>query len=254
MPDISCVIITYNEEENIRRCLQAISWCDEIVIVDSGSEDRTLKICEEFNCKIHHKNFNGYGEQKRFAVSLAENDWVFNVDADEVVTEELREEILLALNQNPKSVNGFYLPRSLFFLGRRFKYGRASNEYYLRLFNKKHGDFSEDKVHEGVSVEGSTKKLNGALLHYSYNSIHQYFEKFNNYTTQAAQELFEKGKKRSLIFTAIGLPVYLFKNYFVNRNFLNGWQGFLWALFSSWYPVVKYAKLWALRNLKNENS
>jgi glycosyltransferase involved in cell wall biosynthesis len=89
MTKISCVIIVFNEEENIRRCLQAISWCDEIVIVDSGSSDKTLEICRDFNCKIHQKNFNGYGEQKRYAVSLAENDWVLNVDADEVVAKEL---------------------------------------------------------------------------------------------------------------------------------------------------------------------
>jgi glycosyltransferase involved in cell wall biosynthesis len=253
MNEISCVIITFNEEENIRRCLQALSWCDEVVIVDSGSSDKTLEICKNFNSKIHHNNFNGYGEQKRFAVSLAKNDWVLNVDADEVVSETLREKILLGLNQNPDSVNGFYLSRSLFFLGKQFKYGRESKEYYIRLFNKQFANFTEDKVHEGVIVNGSTEKLSGELLHYSYNSIHQYFEKFNNYTTQAAQELFEKGKERSLVFTIIGFPVYFFKNYFINRNFLNGWQGFLWALFSSWYPVVKYAKLWALWNLKSGN-
>ncbi|MBT8387488.1 MAG: glycosyltransferase family 2 protein, partial [Ignavibacteria bacterium] len=254
MNEISCVIITLNEEENIRRCLQALNWCDEVVIVDSGSSDKTLEICRDFNCKIHHNDFYGYGEQKRFAVSLAENDWVLNVDADEVVSEALKENILLGLNQNSKSVNGFYICRSLFFLGRQFKYGKESKEYYIRLFNKQFANFTEDKVHEGVIVEGSTEKLNGELLHYSYNSIHQYFEKFNNYTTRAARELFEKGKGRSLAFTIIGFPVYFFKNYVINRNFLNGWQGFLWALFSSWYPMVKYAKLWALRNLKSENS
>lgn len=246
MNKISCVIITFNEEENIRRCLQAVSWCDEIVVVDSGSNDDTLKICEEFNCRIHHNDFKGYGEQKRYAVSLAENDWILNVDSDEVVTEELKNEILAELNKEKISVNGFYIPRSLFFLGKRFKHGKESKEYYLRLFNKRHGNFSEDKVHEGVIVQGTDKKLKGELLHYSYNSIHQYFEKFNNYTTQAARELFEKGKRRSLFLTIIGFPVYFFKNYFLNRNFLNGWQGFLWALFSSWYPVVKYSKLWAL--------
>jgi glycosyltransferase involved in cell wall biosynthesis len=250
---ISCVIITYNEEEHLSGCLQAVSWCDEIVVVDSGSTDKTLKICKDFNCKIHHKDFNGFGEQKRFAVSLAENDWILNVDADEVVTKELKNEILAELDNNI-SVNGFYTPRSLFFLGRQFKYGRESKEYYLRLFNKQHGNFSEDKVHEGVIVNGATKKINGELLHYSYNSIHQYFEKFNNYTTRAAQELFEKGKKRSLILTTIGFPVYFFRNFFLNRNFLNGWQGFLWALFSSCYPVVKYAKLWALWSKNKANS
>lgn len=253
MAKISCIIIVFNEEENIFKCLQALNWCDEIVIVDSGSSDKTLEICKDFKCKIHHKNFNGYGEQKRFAVFLAENDWILNVDADEVATAELKNEIFAELDKENISVRGFFIPRSLIFLDKRFKYGKESNEYYLRLFNKKHGNFSEKKVHETVLVNGTTKKLKGELLHYSYKSIHHYYEKFNNYTSQAARELFEKGKKRSLILITIGFPVYFFKNYFINRNFLNGWQGFLWALFSSWYPVVKYAKLWALRNIKRES-
>ena len=250
MPKISCAIITYNEEENIGKCLQAVRWCDEIIIVDSDSTDKTLEICKEFNCIINYKKFDGYGEQKRYAVSLAKNNWILNVDADEIVTDELRREIQDEFKKDKIDVNGFYLPRSLNFLGRKFKYGKESKEYYLRLFNKKYGNFNETKVHEKVSVEGNTKKLKGELLHFSYSSVHQYFEKFNHYTTNAAKELFEKGKKRNLLLTTLGFPLYFTKNFFINRNFLNGIQGFFWALFSSWYPVVKYAKLWALWNKK----
>lgn len=248
MEKVSCVIITYNEEENIRRCLQSVNWCDEIVIADSGSTDNTLKICGEFGCKIYNKEFNGFGEYKQFAVSQALNDWILSIDSDEEVTEELKDEIISELAKGKIENVGFYIPRSLFFLGRRFKYGKESKEYYLRLFNKNFGSFTKDKVHEKVQVNGRTSYLKSPMLHYSYNSFHQYFEKFNKYTTQAANELFEKGKKRSLFLTIISFPLYFFKNYIINRNFLNGWQGFLWALFSSWYPVVKYSKLWALRN------
>jgi len=242
---ISCTIITYNEEANIERCLNAVSWCNEIVVVDSGSTDKTLEICNKFGCKIHHKDFKGFGEQKRFAVSLAENNWVLNVDADEVVSEELKNEIISIFNKDNINVNGFYLARSLFFLGKRFKYGRESKEFFIRLFNKKYGDFTEEKVHEKVLVNGATAKLNNAILHYSYTSVHQYFEKFNLYTTEAAKILFDKGKNRSLFLTIIFFPLYFIKNYFVNRNFLNGVQGLMWAFFSSCYPVVKYAKLWS---------
>ena len=253
MSKISCVIITYNEEENIRRCLEALRWCDEIVIADSGSTDETIKICNEFGCKIFNKEFNGFGEFKQFAVSKAANNWVLSIDSDEVVTEELKNEIISELGNDNIEPAGFYIPRSLFFLGKRFKFGKESKEYYLRLFNKNFGSFTQDRVHEKVLVEGKTSHLKSPMLHYSYNSLHQYFEKFNKYTTQAAEQLFEKGKKRSLILTIISFPVYFFKNYFLNRNFLNGWQGFLWALFSSWYPVVKYAKLWALWNKNNKS-
>ena len=250
MKKISCVIITFNEGKNIRRCLDALKWCDEIIVVDSGSTDETLEICKGFHSKIHYKDFNGFGEQKRFAVSLAENDWVLNIDADEVVSDALKNEIISEMSKSELEFAGYYLPRSLFFLGRRFKYGKESKEYYLRLFNKKYGNFSEDKIHEKVIVNGRTKKLNDELLHYSYTSLYQYFEKFNSYTTKASEELFEKGKKKSLVLTMVSFPVYFFKNYFLNGNVLNGKQGFLWALFSSFYPIVKYAKLWALYNKK----
>jgi hypothetical protein len=158
----------------------------------------------------------------------------------------LQNEIISEMNSVGNEYAGYYLKRSLCFLGKRFKYGRESKEYYLRLFNKNHGNFSEDKVHEKVILTGKTKTLKGELLHYSYTSLHQYFEKFNSYTTKAAQTLFEQGKRRSLLLTVIGFPFYFIKNYFINGNILNGMQGFLWALFSSFYPVVKYAKLWML--------
>ncbi len=248
---ISCVIITFNEEENIRRALNSVKWCDEIVVVDSGSTDRTVEICEENNCRIYKKEFNGYGEQKKYAVSLAKNDWILSVDADEVVSDELCDEIKNIFNDDEIKIDGFFIPRSLIFLGKHFKHGRESKEYYLRLFNKNYGNFSSDKVHEKVILKGDTQKLNGTLLHYSYTNIEQYFNKFNSYTTKAAQVLFDEGNKgRNVVSIVLSFPVYFFKNYFIYRNFLNGMQGFLWALFSSWYPLVKYAKLWALWNKK----
>lgn len=247
----SCVIITFNEEENIRRALNSVKWCDEIVVVDSGSTDKTIEICEEFNCRIYNKEFNGYGEQKRYAVSLAANDWILSIDADEVVSDELCDEIKKIINDDEIKFNGFFLPRSLIFLGKHFKYGRESKEFYLRLFNKNYGNFSSDKVHEKVNLNGNTQKLKGTLHHYSYTNIEQYFYKFNSYTSKAAQVLFDEGNNgRNVVSIVLSFPVYFFKNYFIYRNFLNGMQGLLWALFSSLYPVIKYFKLWALRNKK----
>jgi len=248
---ISCVIITFNEEENLYRSLESVSWCDEIIIVDSGSTDKTLDICKEFSCKIYHNEFNGYGEQKRFAVSKASNDWVLNIDADEIVTGELKNEIENINLSDNSEVKGFFIPRSLIYLGKQFKYGRESKEYYLRLFNKNFGNFSSVKVHEKVELKGITQKLKGRLLHYSYKNIDQYFRKFNLYTTEAAVTLLKKGSKgRSVSIIILGFPVYFIKNYFIYRNFMNGIPGFLWSLFSSLYPVIKYFKLWSLRNDK----
>lgn len=253
--NISCVVITLNEEENIRRTLEAVSWCDEIIIVDSGSEDKTIDICKEFDCKIFKKEFEGYGRQKCYAISLAKNNWILNIDSDEMVSDNLKNEIESIFSEDKINFNGFYLLRSLVFLGKRFKYGRESKEYHLRLFNRKYGNFNSNKIHEKVELIGPTGKLKGTLYHYSYSSIDQYFRKFNTYTTKSAQVLFDDGKNgRSAAVIIIGFPVYFFKNYFVYRNFLNGTQGFLWAFFSSLYPVVKYFKLWAMRNSKSDNS
>ena len=243
---ISCVLITFNEQENIRKTLKAVEWCDEIIVVDSGSTDSTLEICKDFNCRIFHRDFDGYGTQKRFAVLKANNDWILSLDADEVVTENLKNEIMNELVSNEGNFTGYFLPRRLFFLGRKFNHGRESKDYQLRLFNKNYGSYTDDTVHEKVVVNGDVKKLKGELLHYSYSNIHQYFQKFNIYTTKAAEKLYKQGKKKSITVTVLSFPVYFTKNYFIYGNFLNGFQGFLWALFSSLYPVVKYFKLWGL--------
>ena len=250
---ISCVIITLNEEENIRRSLTAVTWCDEIIVVDSGSDDKTIEICNELGCKVYYKDFDGYGEQKRYAVSLANNDWVLNIDADEVVSDELKNEIVNLFSAEKLLYKGFALPRQLIFLGKKFEFGKEIKEYYIRLFNKRFGDFSKDEVHEKLELNGEVKKLKGVFYHYSYKNIEQYFKKFNSYTTEAATVLYNAGNRgRKPLAIVFGFPVYFMKNYIVNRNFLNGIPGFLWALFSSLYPVIKYFKLWSYRIQRNE--
>jgi len=240
---ISCVIITFNEQENLAKCLQSVKWCDEIIVVDSGSTDNTVKLAESFSAKVFVREFTGYGEQKKYAVSLASNDWIFSIDADEVVSEELQEKILKRFSTPGKLPSGFLIRRRLIFLGKEFKHGKESNELILRLFNKKSGNFNTAKVHEKVELNGETEKLKGLLLHYSYKSLSQYFEKFDDYTSKAAYELFEKRKRRNIILTYILLPVYFFKNYIFNRNILNGSKGLIWSFYSSYYPVIKYSKL-----------
>ena len=247
MNKISCVIITLNEEDNIRKCLQSVSWCDEIVLVDSGSTDNTIEIAKGFGAKIFTKELNGFGEQKRYAVSLASNDWIFSIDADEVVTDDLRESIIKRLNSSEALPAGFSVQRRLCFLEREFKYGKEGNEFLVRLFNRQRGNFTSAKVHEGVELNGESVKLESVLLHNSYKTLHQYFQKFNNYTTRAANELYEKGKKKNVVLVYLLFPFYFLKNYFINRNFLNGVQGLMWAFLSSCYPLVKYAKLQDLR-------
>lgn len=241
MAKISAVIITYNEEHNLPLLLPKLLWCDEIVIVDSGSTDRTLAICLAYNCKIHYRKFEGYGLQKKHALSLAENDWILSLDADEIPSDELIDNLREEM-RNP-SADGYYIPMVFVFMGREFRYGKESLRYILRVFNKTRGSFSEDKVHERIVVNGICKKLSGSFYHYSYRDFTQYFEKFNRYSSFGAEISYHQEKKRSLVAVLFAIPLNFLKYYFVERNFMNGWSGFCWSVLSAFYHFAKYLKL-----------
>ncbi len=240
---ISAVIITFNCGEILKKTLQSVSWCDEILIVDSGSTDQTLEICQQHNCTIHHRTFDGYGTQKQYAVNWAKNHWILSIDGDEVITKELKAEIENRLSTETVHYKGFYIPITLVFFNRVFNYGNENKKLHLRLFNRNFGNFNEVTVHESIIITGETCKLRNEILHYSYLNVHHYFEKFNKYTTFFVNDASKKCKKANLLKITIRLPFDFIKYYFLNRNFLNGYAGFVWSVFSSWYSFVKYIKL-----------
>lgn len=240
---VSAVIITYNEERNIRRTLQQLQWCDEIVIVDSHSTDATVPICQEFNCKIFFREFDGYGDQKRFAVSKASNDWILCIDADEVLSNELVREIVGLTPLDLETFAGFSFRMNLVFLHKEFLHGKESGRYFLRLFNRQKGGFTSDKVHESIRVTGPVKKLNHIIRHYSYTSLHQCLEKSNRYSTYSAEMAFSKGKDKPNVVVLLGLPFNFMKYYLLEGNFLNGMKGFYWSVFSSYYHFAKHVKV-----------
>jgi len=242
MHKLSAVIITYNEEACIGRTLAALDFCDEIVVVDSGSTDTTVSICQQCKCTILTRSFDGYGTQKQFAVSKASYDWILAVDADEVVTDSLKQEIIKALTKET-DVQGYFIPISLVFLGKLLRFGGEYKKPHLRLFNRQAGTFTKNTVHEGVHIEGKTQTLKNHILHYSYKNISDYILKFNAYTSAAAKALKESGRKTSPFSIVLRFPLTFFKIYFVKGCLFDGYQGFIWSLLSSLYPVVKYAKL-----------
>jgi glycosyltransferase involved in cell wall biosynthesis len=250
MTKISAVIITNNEVDCIERALRSLDFCDEIVVADSGSTDATVAVCGKYNCRMFTKAFDGFGPYKQFAVSMARNDWVLSLDADESVSGELKREIVSLFSAEAPDVAGFYIPRSLVFLGRQLRFGGEYRKKQLRLFNRNAGAFNTEKVHEKVCVSGKTASLKNQILHYSYDSIRDYFEKFNTYTTVAAQSLFEKKKKISAFNVIARFPLAFIKIYFIKGCFLDGYAGAVWSLFSSLYPVVKFAKLCELAALE----
>lgn len=246
---ISIITLTRNSEQTLEKTLSAVhQWADEIIIVDSGSTDSTIKIAEKYDCRIFHKDFTGFGEQKNFAVEKAANDWVFIVDSDEVVTDELKNEISSTMIQSGHK--GFEVPITFVFQNRKFNYGKECRMYHLRLFDRTSGKYNDAKVHEDVILNGSAGRLKGEMLHYSYSDLHNYFYKFNEYTTLGANDLYKKGKQAGVAGIVFRFPVQFIQSYILHLNFLNGYPGFLWSMCSSFYPVIKYAKLKELREKK----
>ncbi|MFH1161300.1 MAG: glycosyltransferase family 2 protein [bacterium] len=248
MPTITVVIIAFNEEHNIRRCIESVKpLAGEIVVVDSMSTDQTGAICQSLGCRVIRREFDGFGTQKQFAVDQATHDWVFSIDADETVTPELVDEIRELFREPTLEEAGFTMCFSLVYLGRKLKHGGAGSDYHLRLFNRKKGGFTRVKVHEGVIVTGKIRQLRGELLHYSYRNLTHHLEKLNYYTSRAAEGYIQKGKRFSRIWAALKFPVSFIQFYFLKGGFLDGYPGFMWSLLAALYAVLKIAKSIELR-------
>jgi glycosyltransferase involved in cell wall biosynthesis len=247
---ISVVIITKNEEKNITRCLESVKWADEIVIIDSQSEDKTLEIAAQYNAKIYSPLWRGYGPAKKEGVNKTSNDWIFSIDADEEVSDRLRDEIISVLSNHDNKTFGYYVPRLTNFLGRWIKHSGWYPDYVLRLFNKQYGNFNDAVIHEGVQINGPKAYLKSDLLHHCYPDLDEYFRKFNLYTTVGAEELFKKGKKSGFINICLRPIAAFIKQYIVKLGFLDGMEGFLVCYFSAKAVMVKYAKL---RNMNRKN-
>ncbi len=242
---ISCVIVTKNEQANICRCLQSVQWMDEILVLDSGSVDETVKICKEFGCKVVETEWMGFGKTKRFAVEQAKYDWIFSIDADEEMTTELRE-TLQQLLQTANPAAGYYIKRRSFYLGKRIRFSGWNRDYPLRFFNRKFGNFNEKEVHESVRIAAPKKNIEDCLLHYTYPTIESHIQKIDLYSTLGAQQLLAKGKQASVFTAVMRGKVKFLKIYILQAGFLDGLEGLVLALISAFGVYLKYLKLWEL--------
>lgn len=243
---ISVFIVCQNEEKNIRRCLESVKWCDEIVVVDSGSTDGTLSICAAFGATIHQRSWPGYVEQKRFGLGCCSKDWVLNLDADEELSEELQTEIRARLATDDGSINGYQINRVVHFLGKWWRNGGWYPEYRLRLCRRSATTWGGEDPHEKALVEGTVKRLTGELYHYTYRDISHQVATLNNYSTQAARSLFRKGKKSSVLKIIFNPPVRWLKWFVMKQGFREGFPGFVMASLEAYYVFLKYVKLWEL--------
>lgn len=243
MNKLSAIVITLNVEQQIETCLSSLSFVNEIIVVDSGSTDRTVEIAKQFTDYVFITEWKGYAEAKQFAMEKATGDWVLWVDADEQVPEPLAKEIQKRI-QNEKLVHGFRVARKAFFLGRWMKHGGWFPGYVVRLFRLEYGRFNTSRVHESLIIDGPIGTLKEPMLHYTDDSLIHYYHKFNKYTTLAAEDLYERGK-RAGITDLLFRPMHMFfKMYVFRLGLMDGIEGFLLAVFSSSYVFVKYAKLW----------
>jgi glycosyltransferase involved in cell wall biosynthesis len=240
--DLSVVIITKNEEQNIARCLESVKWADEIIVIDDHSTDRTLEIAGRYGAQVHSLPWRGYGHAKREGVKRARGNWILSVDADEEVSSELADEIRHILS-NGTPYAGFYLPRKTNFLGRWIYNSGWYPDPVLRLFQKKQGNFSEAAVHEKVLLDGNVGILKSDLRHYSDPNLEHYLEKFNRYTTLGAEAAYREGKKSRWFDIVIRPPVAFIKHYISKKGFRDGFEGFVISVMSAVAVFVKYAKL-----------
>ncbi len=256
---LSAVFITYNEEKNIERAILSIKdMADEIIVLDSGSGDKTLEIAKKHNALIFSKKFESFASQKNAAISHAAKEYVLVLDADEELSEPLKKWISRLKSDADfygkfKTYDGFYLPRKSSFIGKWINHSGWFPDYTLRLVKNGAAQFKETRVHESFKLNGSSYKLPADcfLWHYTYESLEQYFNKFNSYTTLAAEDLYERNKSGSKVKILFN-PVFGFiKQYFIKLGFLDGFHGFVLAVLSALYVFVKYCKHYFLCVRKN---
>lgn len=238
---ISAAIITLNEERNIARAIESLRCCEEIVVVDSGSTDRTCDIAASLGARVVESPFAGYASQKNFASSLCENDWVLSIDADEALSETLEAEIWQLKKTSPAH-RGYSMPRMAQYLGRWILHSGWYPDRKVRLFDRRHAQWQGEYVHESVRVDGNAARLEGNLLHFTCDSLSEHLRTMDRYTTLAAEQLIDFKQPigyRHLVADPLWT---FFKTYLFQRGFLDGPEGLAIAYMAAHYTFLKYAK------------
>ena len=251
MERLSVIVLSYNEEAILGKCLSSVRWADEIVLVDSFSTDRTIEIARKFTDRIIQHPWQGFGKQKNFALGQASFPWVLSLDADEAVSPALAAEIRTTLEMEGR-FSGYEVPRMTYYLGRFLRHCWYP-DYKVRLFRKDRARWKDQEVHEIVVLEGSSGRLRNPLLHYSFPTLGEHIEVLQRYTSLSARQLF--GRRGSFpLHRLLGSPLVMFlKLYLLKRGFLDGLPGLIACVLSGFHEFVKYAKLFELRLKQNES-
>jgi glycosyltransferase involved in cell wall biosynthesis len=243
---VSAIVITKNEADDIAEALASLAWADEIIVVDAESTDDTVAIAKRFTDRVYVRAWNGYIEQKNHAASLAKHDWIFSLDADERVPEDLAAEIRETVASQPAEA-GFRMPRVSHYFGRWIRTTDMYPDYQLRLYDRRKARWDGLHVHESVKADGPVGYLEHDLQHHPYRDLSEHLIRMDRYTTLAARQMFEKGRRATRLELLFHPPIAFFRNYVVKGGFRDGKAGLVISLVNSYYVMLKFAKLWEMQ-------
>lgn len=246
-PKITALAITLNEEENVKRYVDSLSFADEIIFIDSQSDDQTVTIAEQLGVKVIQRKFDNFSSQRNFAIEQASNDWIVFFDLDEMISKEIATEIISTVS-NPQEMVAFFVKRNFFLFNKHLKHGGFQNDKAVRLFHKRYCTYNGNLVHEEIQTEGKIGTLEHSIDHYSYKNFEHYCNKLNFYSKLQATKLY-RNKKRPNAYHFIIKPSYRFAwQYFYRLGLLDGKEGFLSARINSFFVFKRYLELWMLHN------
>lgn len=248
MPKLSVTVITRNEAANIGDALASVAWADELVVVDSGSCDETVRIARQFTDRVIVRDWAGYVAQKNYAASLANHDWILSLDADERVTPALADEIQQTLIRGPAHA-GYRMPRVTWHLGRWIRTTDWYPDYQLRLYDRRAGRWTGGYVHESIAVDGSIGRLKSELQHFAYRGVSDHLQTIDRYTTYAAREMHDSGRRAHLLQIVGHPPLAFLRNYVLRGGLCDGVPGLVISAMNAYYVFLKFVKL---RELSSE--
>lgn len=240
---LSVTIITRNEATNLEAALESVSWADEIIVVDAGSTDDTVDIARRHGARVEVRDWPGYGPQKNHAATIAANDWILSIDADERVTPALAGEIRDLMQRGPER-QGYRMPRVTRYLGRWIRSTDWYSDYQLRLYDRRAARWNDRRVHESVELPGAPGVLHNDLQHYAYRDISHHLATIDRYTTLAADQWIVEGRRTNVIAMALHPPLAFLRNYVLRGGIRDGAAGFVVSVLNSYYVFLKLAKLW----------
>lgn len=250
MPQISAIIITKNEEKNLSRCLESLKWADEIIVLDSGSEDRTIEIAKSFGAKIFIESWKGYTTQKNSALEKTTGEWVVSLDADEEFSVEAQDDIREFIEKNNQEAEAYAFRRKVFYLGKWICHGDWYPDYVVRLWRREKGRFAGGRVHESVKVDGKIGRLKSEIFHYTYRNLEDQKARIQKYAQLWAEDQFER--QRCIGWTDLYLrpPLRFLRAILLKNGWLDGWRGWLIAWMCACEVRLKYCNL---RDLKGKS-